>query len=91
MGYILPAGHDQYYQYAIRELGNSGHSIQFMPIARINREGTGIIPYQAFSAYKKVFTQKEIAPSIKNNIIRKTIEKTYAEVTGKGKYFCERI
>jgi hypothetical protein len=87
MGYILPGAHDQYLQYAEREAGNRGHSIQFKPIAKINREGTGLIPYQALSADQRVFTEREI----KQAISRKTIEKVYAEVTGKGKYFSERI
>ncbi|MDE3838252.1 hypothetical protein C0966_02475 [Bacillus methanolicus] len=91
MGYILPVDHGQYHQYAVRGLGNSGHSIQFNPIARVNREGNGLTQYRALSAYKRVFTESEISASIKNNISRKTIEKTYSEVTGKGKYFSERI
>jgi hypothetical protein len=91
MGYILPAAHDQYLQYAEREAGNRGHSIQFKPIAKINREGTGLIPYQALSADNRVLTEREIAVGKKLVPGRKTIEKVYAEVTGKGKYFSERI
>ncbi|UQD51443.1 hypothetical protein C0971_04970 [Bacillus methanolicus] len=91
MGYIFPSGYDQYHQYAVRELGNKNRSFRFLPVARINIEGNGLIPFQALNADKRIFAEKEIASGNKYTISRKTIEKTYAEVTGIGKHFCEII
>ncbi|MFE8700445.1 hypothetical protein ACFYKX_07460 [Cytobacillus sp. FJAT-54145] len=93
MGYIAPVTHYQYQQYAERDIKKDYDPFHFVPINKIN---PALNEQLASQAQYKANLEKPIKRKLALNqraktINDKTIEHTYSELTGKGKYFSECI
>ena len=94
MGYILPVTNYQYIQYAEREVRTEYDPFHIGRISRIRKED----PVEKGEDQAIAKTQSAPAesyfnmnPILKNRVNPVLVSKTYAEVTGKGKYYSESI
>ncbi|GLB58943.1 hypothetical protein [Cytobacillus sp. NCCP-133] len=94
MGYILPVRNYQNNQYAEREIGNKYDPFCFVPVNRIAASANG----KEFRQELPLGTQKNLVKTTSNqrqdytkHINRLKADKTYGEMTGKGRYFSECI
>lgn len=91
MGYILPVTNYQYSQYVQRDVGSDQHPFQLLPVARINREGNILNPFQAISEGNRFMDYSKASGKSKSAVNQKAIADTYAEITGTGKHFSKTV
>lgn len=94
MGYILPVTNYQYIQYAEREIRTEYDPFLIGRISRIRKEDPvqegqdEAAVHQEAAMPDRSFRMNQIYKKSVNPVL---VSKTYAEITGKGKYYSESI
>lgn len=95
MGYIIPVTNYQYIQYAEREIRTEYDPFHIGRISRIRKEDPveeghdeAVVHEEAATPANRSFRMDKI---YKKNVNPVLVSKTYAEITGKGKYYSESI
>ncbi|PLR81450.1 hypothetical protein CVD25_09450 [Bacillus canaveralius] len=87
MGYILPITNYQYAQYAEREIGVHYDPFILTPVERINKLGKAYQTHENSAVTQRQMGDTRFTPVPKVKRNEEFIDKTYAELSGKGRNF----
>ncbi|PLR78792.1 hypothetical protein CU633_03080 [Bacillus sp. V3-13] len=87
MGYILPVTNYQYSQYAERDIGVHHDPFKLIPVAKMNKLDKAYRTHEHIAVPPRKIADMSFTPVPKVKRNEEIIDRTYAELSGKGRNF----